>query len=343
MIGRKTSEVFGTIVPATLAWLGGQPIKHQLIGGVLTPPCIKNGARQKERVTFDVLVNDNSEQGYSITRCVAWSGAEAESGKGFAAKLARMLVPGRYICIFGGNISQNKVAVMNNDGTPVLHNGQQYTRTFDSVVLQPGGNIIINRDSLESQMAMARHYAKAKTFAGNSWDFFHRPLSIITNAAGELAFMDDATKAAVEATNKIRNAMPVVTGMHTYGFCVVRLPEGSQPVYQRHAQYDAWLARYIAAGILDNNGLPILAPGQQRTASAGTGTQLPGMGTLDMPGMTGPAPADTTAAGQAAGTTNIDPNMLKLIMAALHNQAGAATGGTTSGAGAGMGDLPSMI
>lgn len=334
MIGRKTSDVFGTIVPATLGWNNGQPIKHQLIGGVLTPPCMKNGAKQKERVTFDILVNDNSEQGYNITRCVAWSGAEAESGKGFAAKLARMLVPGRYISIFGGNISTNKVAVMNNDGTPVLHNGAQYFRTFDSVVLQPGGNIIINRDSLETQMAMARHYNKAKTFAGNSWDFFHRPLSIITNAAGELAFMDDATKASVEATNKIRNAMPVVTGMHTYGFCVVRLPEGAQPVYQRNGQYDAWLAKYIAAGILDNNGLPILAPGQQKQTA-------PGAGGLQMPAMTGqeampsmPGMEQHAGAGTVPTAAGIDPNMLKLIMAALAGNAAAGAGaGSMPGAG----------
>jgi len=323
MYGRKSIELFGTLVPATLGWNLNQPVKHQLIGGVL-PPCVKNGERQKERVTFDVLVNDSSEQGYTITRCVAWSSGSAESGKGFAAKLARMLVPGRYICIFGGSVSSNKVAVMNNDGTPVLHNGQQYFRTFDSVVLQPGGNIIINRDSLETQAAMARHYAKAKTFAGNSWDFFHRPLSLTYDAQGSVLFLSDAEKATIEATNKIRNAMPVLTGMHTYGFCTVRLPEGSQPVYPRLAQYDTWLASYKAAGILDANGFPILAPGQQSMNTAGAGLQMPGMpsmpGTdtnsgITMPGMT-PEP---TAQPQTMG---INPEMMKLIMAALAGQQG---------------------
>jgi hypothetical protein len=340
MIGRKTTDVFGTIVPATLGWNAGQPVKHALIGGVLTPPCMKNGVRQKERVTFDVLINDNSEAGYSITRCVAWSSAEAESGKGFAAKLARMLVPGRYICLFGATISSNKVAVLNNDATPVLHNGTQYFRTFDSVVVQPGGNIIINRDSLETQAAMARHYNKAKTFAGNSWDFFHRPLSVYCDQNGEVHFMSDATKAELEATNKCRNSIPLFTGMQTYGFCTVRLPEGALPVYPRSNEYDAWLARYKAAGILDANGLPMLTPGQQNVATPAAGLQMPTMGGTttmpQMPGMPGTTTTPASTANATASALGIDANMLKLLQAALAGQ------GHSTEASAG-GEMPTVM
>jgi hypothetical protein len=265
MLGKKRVSMAGIIVPATYGWNGNTPLKHPLIGGILTPRCNKNGQEMKTRLNFEILINDMSEKGYKIARCVVFGSLQAEPGKSFAERIARQIVPGRYVEIEAEEHT-NTVPMSNLDGSAVVQNGQQANRDYYSYVINPGGIRIYNRDSVETQRLMAQHWLKAKTVQANAWDFFWRPLSISFNpATGQIEEMSDADKATLEATNKVRNQLPLVGGMASYGFAKVTMPEGAIPVLQNNAAYDQWIQSYIGAGILGPDGLPVVnavaAPG----------------------------------------------------------------------------------
>lgn len=287
MLGKNKKFMSGIIVAATFGWNGSTPIKHPLMGAVLTPKCVKNGQEQKTRLNFDVLINDRSERGYKIARCTIFSSLAAEPGKGFAENIARQLAPGRYVEIEADE-SVNTRPLANQDGTPVIMNGVQATRDYVSYIVNPGGITIYNRDSLETQRHMAEQWLKVRTHQANAWDFLWRPLSISFDPATQkVELMSDADRAVLEATNKIRNVLPLLNGMVTYGFAKVVFPEGAQPVLPNNPSYDTWLQQYIAAGCLGPDGLPVLSVAAPVGQPAGT--TMPGAATVTQPATVQPA------------------------------------------------------
>lgn len=328
MLGKKSVSLSGIIVASTFGWNGNVPLKHPLIGGIITPRCIKNGQEQKTRVNFDVLINDMSDKGYKICRCVVFSSLQADPGKSFAERIARQIAPGRYVEITADE-NTNTVPLANNDGSAVLLNGVQATRDYTSYVVNPGGIRIYNRDSVDTQKHMANHFLKARQVQANAWDYFWRPLSISYDPATNMVSeMSDADKAILEATNKLRNQLPLMSGMVSYGFAKVVLPEGAQAVLGSNAQYSQWLQGYIATGVLGADGLPAIAPTVPAPAMAGTAT-------VAHPA-TAAAPAEMTIPGMVATAVDTAPAGVATVNPIVTGMP-LATAGAAAAAG---GDVP---
>lgn len=320
MYGIKSAKLAGIIVPATLGWNGNSPIKNPFLGGEFVPRCTKNGKESKERVTFELLIQDSSEQGYEVVKVTCFSSLNQQDPlKGFATRIAKLLVPGRYVEIDGAVIDQREISLTNTDGTQVMMNGQQVKKTYTSYIANPGTVRIYNRDSLEAMKLLHGHYLRMKGREHAEWDFLWRPASLWIQADGTMADMPTDLRTVLEAANKVRSAMPFILGMRSFGFCAVKYPENVQSYHNKSSDaYMAWLKSMIQAGVYGQDGLPVFTPKTAAPASTNA-SSIPG---LDIGG----APASTDPLANLTGATGGDSQTEQLmkVVAQLLNK-GAQT------------------
>lgn len=289
MYGKKRVEIIGEVTQATLLWNGNTPVKHPLIGGILTAPCVKNGEPMAARLNFDVMIRDNSKarggKGYKIENVSVFSSINAEPGKGHAELISRLIVPGRSVKMICDE-EPRRVELFNDDGTPVLRNGIQVKQLYINNVLRPGEFSSAPKDTVDVQIAMSDHHQKISALPADmqtAWDFFWRPLSVSYDAHGKATAMSDENKAIMAGVNKARNAMPLLQEMVSYGYALVRTPAGAVTKAPSLPQYKEWLGKMIQLGVLRSDGLPHVAPKADTIVMPNQATPAAATGAVVMP------------------------------------------------------------